>query len=435
MTEEYMHFVRISDLSSYAGHDVEIRGWLYNKRSSGRIKFLIVRDGSGVVQVILERKNVGDDIFDLVDSLTQETSLIIGGTVRDDARAPGGYELILSDIEVVQIADTYPITPKEHGIAFLLDHRHLWLRSRRQQAILKIRGEVVRGCRDFFDERGFLLIDAPIFTPSSCEGTSNLFETDYFGEKAYLSQSGQLYMEAAAFAFGKVYFFGPTFRAEKSKTRRHLTEFWMIEPEVAYAVLEDIMDLAEDFLIYLVERVLERKLKELEVLERDTAPLENVQKPFPRLRYDKAVDMLHEDNIPFVRGEDFGGDEETVISKKFDRPLMIHHYPRNCKAFYMKPDPDDPRYSLGVDILAHEGYGEIIGGGQRSDDFTHLIEGIQQFELNRDDFEWYLDLRRYGTAPHSGFGMGIERFLAWICGIHHLRETIPFPRLINRLRP
>ena len=430
-----MQYMTISSASDHVSKMVEIRGWLYNKRSSGKIQFLLIRDGSGIMQCILEKKKCSADTFRLADSLTQESSMIVRGVLSEEPRAPGGYELHVDDFEVIQIAEPFPITPKEHGVPFLLDHRHLWLRSQRQQAILRIRGEIVRGCRDFFDERGFLLVDAPIFTPSSCEGTSNLFDTDYFDEKAYLSQSGQLYMEAAAMAFGKVYCFGPTFRAEKSKTRRHLTEFWMIEPEVAFADLEDIMDLAEDFVVYLVERVLANMRDQLEVLERDTVPLERVRKPFPRVRYSEAVALLHENGMDFREGDDFGGDEETVISNHFDRPVMVHRYPRECKAFYMKPDPENPEYSLGVDVLAPEGYGEILGGGQRSDDFQHVLEGIHKFELSREDFEWYLDLRKYGTVPHGGFGLGIERLITWICGIHHLRETIPFPRLINRLRP
>ncbi|HFE51988.1 MAG TPA: asparagine--tRNA ligase, partial [Bacteroidetes bacterium] len=357
------------------------------------------------------------------------------GTVREDKRAPGGYELQLKDIEVVQIADGYPITPKEHGVEFLMDHRHLWLRSSRQHAILRVRHEIIQAIRDFFDNRRFTLLDAPIFTPAACEGTTTLFETDYFGRKVYLTQSGQLYMEAGAMAFGKVYCFGPTFRAERSKTRRHLIEFWMAEPEVAYFDLDDDMHLAEELVEYIVQRVLEERRKELETLGRDLAPLEKIKAPFPRIKYDEAAKILDEANTGFRFGDDFGGTDETVISEKFDRPVMVHRYPAAVKAFYMKNDPEEPDRALCVDMLAPEGYGEIIGGGQREDDLETLERKIEEHDLPKEPFEWYLDLRRYGTVPHAGFGLGIERTVAWICGLPHVRETIPFPRMLYRLEP
>jgi len=377
-----------------------------------------------------------DELFDRFDQLTQESSIIVRGAVRSDDRAPGGYELTLHDLQIIQIANDYPITPKEHGIEFLMDHRHLWLRSSKQHAILRIRHEIIRAIREFFDQRGFTLVDAPIFTPAACEGTTTLFETEYFDlGKAYLTQSGQLYAEAAAMALGKVYCFGPTFRAEKSKTRRHLTEFWMVEPEVAFNDLNADMELAEEFLEHIVSSVLKNRERELRVLERDTRPLQNVKKPLPRITYDEAVEILHKNGINFEWGNDFGGTDETVISQQFDRPVMVHHYPAKVKAFYMKRDPENPELALAVDVLAPEGYGEIIGGSQREDDYETLLKRLEEYNLPREPFEWYLDLRRYGTVPHSGFGLGVERTVAWICGLDHIRETIPFPRTIYRLTP
>jgi asparaginyl-tRNA synthetase len=388
-----------------------------------------------VTQATVFKGDVSEAVFAQSDHIPQESALIVHGLVRKDERAPGGYELSVRDLEVVHEAEEYPITPKEHGTAFLMQHRHLWLRSSRQHACMLVRAEVIRACRDFFDGRGFLLLDAPVLTPNACEGTTTLFETDYFGEKAYLTQSGQLYMEAGAMAFGKVYCFGPTFRAEQSKTRRHLMEFWMIEPEVAYAELDDVMSLAEDLVVSVVARVLERCQEPLQVLERDTTPLQAVQSPFPRISYDQALDILQAHGDPVPWGEDFGGGHETVISTQFDRPLMVHRYPSQCKAFYMKPDPARPEVALCVDMLAPEGYGEIIGGGQRLDDLTLLQTRIQEHGLSQEAFQWYTDLRRYGSVPHAGFGMGIERLVAWLCGLKHVRETIPFPRMLSHIYP
>jgi asparaginyl-tRNA synthetase len=428
-------WIYIEDVGKHEGQEVTLKGWLYNKRSSGKLHFLLVRDGTATLQCVVFKKDVPPETFALADHLPQESSIVVTGTVRADTRSPLGYELGVTKLELVHEAAEYPITPKEHGTAFLLDHRHLWVRSARQHAILRIRSEVIQACRSYFDERGFVLFDAPILTPAACEGTTTLFETPYFDEKAYLTQSGQLYLEAGALAFGKVYCFGPTFRAEKSKTRRHLMEFWMVEPEVAFMDLAGDMDLAEDFVAYVVARVLERRRPELESLERDLAPLERVKKPFARLSYSDAVELLHGKGIAFEWGNDFGAEDETVLSEAFDRPVLVHRYPAQCKAFYMKADPADPRVALCVDMLAPEGYGEIIGGGQREDDLATLERKIAEHGLPRDAFEWYLDLRRYGSVPHAGFGMGIERFVTWICGLHHLRETIPFPRMLERLRP
>src|SRR5688572_15544804 len=436
-----MPVVSICDLSKYDGQEVTVQGWLYNIRSSGKIIFPILRDGSGLLQCIVFKNNVTPEVFEKAKGLTQESSLELTGTVRkvpEGKSAPGGYELDVKDLVVVQLVPAeqpFPITPKEHGIEFLMDQRHLWIRSSRQHAILKIRHEIIRAVRNFFDDRGFVLVDTPIFTPAACEGTTTLFEVGYFDDKAYLTQSGQLYNEATAAAFGKVYCFGPTFRAEKSKTRRHLTEFWMVEPEVAFADLDDDMDLAEDFLVEVVGRVLDERKTELALLERDTAPLERVQKPFPRIRYEEAIALLNAAGKPVASGDDFGGDEETVLSQRFDRPVLVHRYPAASKAFYMKTDPADPRLALCVDVLAPEGYGEIIGGGQREDDLATLEARIAAHQLPREAFDWYLDLRRFGSVPHAGFGMGIERCVAWICGIRHVRETIPFPRMLERLRP
>lgn len=427
--------VYISDISKHADQEVKIHGWLYNKRSSGKLWFLQVRDGSGIIQAVVFKGDVSEEIFQRCEKLTQESSIVVTGKVSEDKRAPSGFELQMKDIQIMHLAEEYPISPKEHGSTFLMDHRHLWLRSSKQNAILKIRHEVIRACREFFDSQGFVLIDAPIFTPNACEGTTTLFETDYFGSKAYLTQSGQLYMEAGAMAFGKVYCFGPTFRAEKSKTRRHLTEFWMIEPEVAFLDLDGDMDLAEDFITYIVQRVLENRRAELELIERDIAPLQKVTKPFPRISYDEAVAILKKKNIEFEYGSDFGAPDETVISGEFDKPLLVHRYPARIKAFYMKSDPEQPDKALCVDMLAPEGYGEIIGGGQREDDLETLEKKIKEHDLPKEAFEWFLDLRRYGSVPHSGFGLGIERAVTWICGLNHLRETIPFPRLMNRLNP
>jgi len=427
--------VYISDVATHVGKEVKIYGWLYNKRHSGKLWFLLVRDGTGLIQAVVFKGNVSDEVFQRCEEVTQESSIIVTGTISEDERSPGGYELQASDIEILHLAEEYPITPKEHGATFLMDHRHLWLRSRRQHAILRVRHQVIRACHDYFDNNGFVLLDTPIFTPNACEGTTTLFETDYFDTKAYLTQSGQLYAEAGAMAFGKVYCFGPTFRAEKSKTRRHLTEFWMIEPEVAYLDLDGDMELAEDFITYIVQRVLEANQEELKILERDTAPLERVQKPFPRITYDEAVEILEKNNQEFESGDDFGAPDETVISESFDRPVLVHRYPAQVKAFYMKNDPEQPDRALCVDMLAPEGYGEIIGGGQREDDLVVLERKIKEHDLPKEAFEWYLDLRRYGSVPHAGFGLGIERAVTWICGLKHLRETIPFPRMINRLYP
>ncbi|MBD3305764.1 asparagine--tRNA ligase [candidate division KSB3 bacterium] len=430
-----MEQVYVSNIAKYEGQTVTLRGWLYNKRSSGKLHFLQVRDGTGTIQCVVFKGDVSQDVFDLSGTMTQESSIVVTGVVRADARSPIGYELGVTDLHLVQMAEDYPITPKDHGVAFLMDHRHLWLRSSRQHAILRIRSEIIKACRDYMDDHGFLLVDTPIFTPAACEGTTTLFETAYFDDKVYLTQSGQLYNEATAMAFGKVYCFGPTFRAEKSKTRRHLTEFWMMEPEMAYYDLNDNMALAEDLLEYVVQRILQKRQYELTILERDLSTLKNIKKPFPRITYSEAVDILQQAGMTFTWGDDFGGDEETVISEHFDRPVMIHRYPLECKAFYMKTDPDDPNLALCVDVIAPEGYGEIIGGGQREDDYDTLIDKIDAHNLPREAFEWYIDLRRYGSVPHAGFGLGIERTVAWMCGIHHVRETIPFPRLMGRSTP
>jgi asparaginyl-tRNA synthetase len=427
--------VRVSDVHAHEGEVVTLRGWLNNKRSSGKLHFLQLRDGSGVIQCVVFKGEVPEALFAQADHLPQESSLAITGEVRADKRSSLGYELGVTGLRMIHEADEYPIGPKEHGTGFLMDHRHLWLRSSRQHAILRIRASLIRAARAFFDDRGFVLLDAPIFTPAACEGTTTLFETEYFGEKAYLTQSGQLYMEAGAMAFGKVYCFGPTFRAEKSKTRRHLTEFWMIEPEVAWNDLDANMDLAEAFVAHLVAAVLAGNRPELEKLERDLSALERCIPPFPRITYEEALALLAREGVTVPFGEDFGGDEETVLSKHFDRPVLVHRYPAPCKAFYMKRDPEDPRLALCVDMLAPEGYGEIIGGGQREDDGAILEARIGEHGLPPEAFAWYLDLRRYGSVPHAGFGLGIERTLAWICGLPHVRETIPFPRLMGRLSP
>jgi asparaginyl-tRNA synthetase len=430
-----MH-VYIEDIGSHEGQEVTIKGWLHNRRSSGKIHFLIIRDGTGFIQGVMSKATVGDALFTAADHLSQETSLIVTGTARADARAPSGYEIDVKGLEVVGESHDFPITPKEHGVDYLLDRRHLWIRSERQQAILRVRHEIINAVRDFFNGRGFILADTPIFTPAACEGTTTLFPAQYFDDQtAYLTQSGQLYNEANAMALGKVYCFGPTFRAEKSKTRRHLTEFWMVEPEVAYADLNDVMGLAEDLIVSVVARVLDKRRRELAVLERDVSKLESVQKPFPRVSYDEAVKTLQAKGLPIEWGGDFGGADETALSEQYDRPVMVHRYPAAVKAFYMKPDPERAELALGVDVLAPEGYGEIVGGGERLADLDLLLRRIKEHNLPQDAFEWYLDLRRYGTVPHGGFGMGIERVVAWICKLEHVRETIPYPRMLNRLYP
>ncbi|HET55782.1 MAG TPA: asparagine--tRNA ligase [Ignavibacteria bacterium] len=428
--------VYINKLAEHVGQEVTLKGWLYNKRSSGKLQFLMLRDGTGLVQCVVFKGNVSDDIFNAAKKLTQESSIEITGTVKKDERQVGGHEVDVIDLKVISIAEKYPITPKEHGIEFLIDHRHLWLRSRKQWAIMKIRHRIVKAIRDFFDDRGFVLFDPPIITPNACEGTSTLFETPYFDlGTAYLTQSGQLYAEAGAMALSKVYTFGPTFRAEKSKTRRHLTEFWMVEPEMAFYDLDDNMDLAEEFVEYIVQTILSERKEELEILERDTTNLEKVKRPFPRISYTDAVEILKKKNHAFEWGNDFGGADETVISEEFDRPVMIHRYPSEVKAFYMKRDPQNDKVALAVDMIAPEGYGEIIGGSQREDDLNKLLERIKEHNLPQTFFEWYLDLRRYGSVPHSGFGLGLERTVSWICGLDHLREAIPFPRMIYRNTP
>jgi asparaginyl-tRNA synthetase len=428
--------VYIENIARHDGEKVSIRGWLHNRRSSGKIHFLSVRDGTGFIQAIVSKAAVGDEKFKTADHLSQETAIVVHGTVRADARAPGGFELDVADFEVVSGSVDYPITPKEHGVDYLLDRRHLWIRAERQQSILRVRHEVISAVRDFFNDQGFILADTPIFTPAACEGTTTLFPAQYFDDQtAYLTQSGQLYNEANAMALGRVYCFGPTFRAEKSKTRRHLTEFWMVEPEVAYADLNDVMELAEDLVVSVVGRVLDQRRRELTVIERDTAKLEAVRKPFPRISYDDAVKRLQAKGLPIQWGGDFGGPDETTLSEEYDRPLLVHRYPSAIKAFYMKPDPDRADLALGVDMLAPEGYGEIIGGGERLADLDLLLQRIQEHNLPQEAFEWYLDLRRYGTVPHGGFGMGIERVVSWICKLDHVRETIPYPRMLYRLYP
>jgi asparaginyl-tRNA synthetase len=428
--------VYVEDLARHIGEDVTLKGWLYGRRGSGKLHFLQVRDGTGIVQCVMSKADVGDEPFQRADKLAQETSLTVDGTVREDKRSALGVELHVKSIEVIsEPVREYPISPKDHGTAFLMDHRHLWLRSKRQAAILRVRSEIIRAIRNYFDSRGYTLMDAPIFTPSACEGTSNLFEVNYFDQKAYLTQSGQLYGEAGAMALGKVYVFGPTFRAEKSKTRRHLTEFWMVEPEVAYLDLEGDMQLAEDFLVEVVAQVVRNRRPELTILERDISKLERIQKPFPRITYEEAIATLNRKGKEAKFGDDFGGDEETVISEEFDRPVIIHHYPAEIKAFYMKRDPSNPKLCLNMDVIAPEGFGEIIGGSQREDSLEELTRRLDEHQLPHEPFEWYLDLRRYGSVPHAGFGLGIERTVSWICGLHHVRETIPFPRMLEKITP
>jgi asparaginyl-tRNA synthetase len=434
----------ISDIGKHDGQTVTIRGWLYNSRESGKLLFPIFRDGSGVIQGVVPKNAVPPEVFDAIKGLTQESSVIVEGKVRADKRAPGGYELDISNVHVLQRVpedDPFPISLKEHGVDFLMDHRHLWVRTPRQAAILRVRAEIIKAARDFFDDRGFTLTDPPILTPAACEGTTTLFPVDYFDEQAYLTQSGQLYIEATAMALGKVYSFGPTFRAEKSKTRRHLTEFWMVEPEVAYATLDDLMDLAEGLISFLVQRCLEKRRADLQVIGRDVSKLESVKAPFPRITYDEAVKMLQDAHAQgavenkFEWGGDFGSPDETYISSQFDRPVMVHRYPAQIKAFYMEPDPQRPELALCVDVLAPEGYGEIIGGSQRMASHELLLKRIHEHGLPEESFKWYLDLRKYGGVPHGGFGMGIERAVAWICGLEHVRETIPFARTLHRLYP
>jgi asparaginyl-tRNA synthetase len=431
--------VTIDQAARYEGQIVELHGWLYNLRKSGKILFPIFRDGTGLMQGVVVKTDVSAEVFERVKELTQESSVVVTGRVRAEPRAPGGYEIDVADVQVLQkisVNDPYPITPKEHGIEFLMDHRHLWLRSSRQHAILRVRHAVIRAVRDYFDNHGFTLVDTPILTPAACEGTTTLFEVPYFDEeKAYLTQSGQLYNEATAMAFGKVYCCGPTFRAERSKTRRHLTEFWMVEPEMAFATIDDVMNLAEDFISSVVQRVLQEKKSELKTLERDTTKLQNVKPPFPRISYDEAVERLKKKGSEIQWGGDFGGTDETLLSEDFDRPVMVHRYPAAVKAFYMQPDPRRPEVALGLDVLAPEGYGEIIGGGERIHDLNLLLRRIEEHKLPKEAFNWYLDLRKYGSVPHAGFGMGVERCVAWICGLEHVRETIAFPRMLYRLRP
>jgi len=431
--------ITIETASRHEGQPVEIAGWLYNLRRSGKIIFPLVRDGTGIMQCVAVKNNISEKCFNDLRDLTQESSLVIRGRVRAEPRAPGGYELDVDDAEIVHRipeSQPYPITLKEHGVDFLFDHRHLHLRSRRPHAILRVRHEIIRAIRDYFDSNGFTLVDTPIFTPAACEGTTTLFEVDYFGdEKVYLTQSGQLYNEATAMAFGKTYCFGPTFRAEKSKTRRHLTEFWMVEPEMAYATLEDVKRVAEELICFVIGRVLERRRRELETLERDISRLEAVKPPFPRISYDEAVAILQRKGSEIQWGGDFGGTDETLLSEEFDRPVMVDRFPADIKAFYFQPDEQRPEVVLGVDVLASEGYGEIVGGGQRIHDYDLLLKRIREHNLPQEAFEWYLDLRRYGTVPHAGFGMGVERVVAWICGLDHIRETIAFPRMLYRTRP
>ena len=434
-----MSRISISDAAAHAGETVTIAGWLYNLRKSGKIVFPLLRDGTGLMQCVAVKSALPEDVFETLKNLTQESSLILTGKIRQEPRAPGGYEMEVEGVEVVQRvseSDPYPITPKDHGVEFLADRRHLWLRSQRQHAIIRVRHEVIKAVRDYFDSHGFTLVDTPVFTPAACEGTTTLFEVNYFeDEKAYLTQSGQLYNEANAMAFGKVYCFGPTFRAEKSKTRRHLTEFWMVEPEMAYADLDEVKRVAEEMLIFVVGRVLNNKREELKTLERDISKLEAVAAPFPRVSYDDAIKILQANGSEIEWGSDFGGTDETILTQQFDRPIMVDRFPMAIKAFYMAPDPERPELSLGVDVLAPEGYGEIIGGGQRVHDLDLLLRRIEEHHLPPEAFDWYIDLRKYGSVPHGGFGMGIERCVAWICGLEHIRETIAFPRMLYRLRP
>jgi len=430
-----MIVARINRISDYVGQVVRLNGWVYNSRRSGKIGFLMLRDGFGLIQCIVAKNDVGEENFDAFKSLTQESSVSVNGEVVKNERAPGGFEIITTDLSLHQLSSEYPISPKEHGTDFLMNHRHLWLRSKRQHAILRVRHEIIKAVRDFFDSNDFTLCDSPIFTPNAAEGTSTLFGTEYFGESAYLAQTGQLYGEAAAMAVGRHYNFGPAFRAEKSKTRRHLTEFWMVEPEIAFCDIDEDMDWAEKLILFIIDRVLEYRENELKVLERDLSKLESIQAPFPRISYSECVDILNKGGIDFKWGGDFGAPEETFIGEQFNQPVIVHRFPSDIKAFYMKRDPENDKVVLGMDIIAPEGYGEIVGGSERETEIDNLVERIKEENLNQADYEWFLDLRRYGSVPHSGFGMGIERVVAWICNLPHLRETIPFPRTIGRLNP
>ena len=430
-----MTVARINRIAEYEGQSVQMNGWVYNSRRSGKIGFLMLRDGFGSIQCIVAKNDVGEENFNVFKSLTQESSVSVNGEVVKNERAPGGFEIITTDLSLHQLSSDYPISPKEHGTDFLMNHRHLWLRSKRQHAILRVRHEIIKAVRDFFDSNDFTLCDSPIFTPNAAEGTSTLFGTEYFGETAYLAQTGQLYGEAAAMAVGRHYNFGPTFRAEKSKTRRHLTEFWMVEPEIAFCDIDEDMDWAEKLILFIIGRVLERRKNELEVLERDLSKLESINAPFPRVSYSECVDILNKGGIGFKWGDDFGAPEETFIGDQFHQPVIVHRFPSAIKAFYMKRDPEDDKVVLGMDILAPEGYGEIVGGSERETAIDLLVERIEEEDLNQADYEWFLDLRRYGSVPHSGFGMGIERVVAWICNLPHVRETIPFPRTMGRLNP
>ena len=428
--------VYIQDISQHTGKEITMKGWLADKTDKGRLQFLRFRDGTGFIQAVVFQKDVSPEAFEATKKLTQESSIIITGVPRAEPRAPGGFELSVKDLQVVQIAGDYPITPKDHGVGFLMANRHLWLRLPRQHAILRTRARIIKAIRDWFDNNGFMLVDTPMLTPSACEGTTTLFETDYFGVPAYLTQSGQLYNEADAMAFGKVYCFGPTFRAEKSKTRRHLTEFWMVEPEWAYGTLDDYMKVGEEFVSYIVQTILKERAEELKILERDTSKLEKVTPPFPKISYTEAVDIIQKNGFPdFKWGDDFGAPHETVVCQQFDKLVFVHRYPTEIKAFYMAPDPTNPKVVLGADLLAPEGYGEIIGGGERSADLAYLEKQIEKHKLPREAYEWYLDLRRYGAVPHAGFGLGIERTVAWICKLDHVRETIPFPRMLEKIYP
>ncbi|MCW5983146.1 MAG: asparagine--tRNA ligase [Bryobacteraceae bacterium] len=431
--------ITIADAGRHVGETVQIPGWLYNLRRSGKILFPQVRDGTGIMQCVAQKNALPEETFNALRHLTQESSLIVTGRIREEQRAPGGYEMDVEGVEVLQRVaeeEPYPITPKEHGIEFLMDQRHLWIRSRRQHAILRVRHEVIRAIRDYLDSHGFTLVDTPIFTPAACEGTTTLFETKYFDDDlVYLTQSGQLYNEATAMAFGKVYCFGPTFRAERSKTRRHLTEFWMVEPEMAYATLDDVKQVAEELIVYVVGRVVENRRQDLATLERDLSKLESVQSPFPRISYDEAVKFLQEKGSEIQWGGDFGGPDETLLGEAHDRPLIVDRFPAAIKAFYFQPDPERPEVALGADFIAPEGYGEIVGGGQRIHDPDLLLKRIEEHNLPREAFNWYIDLRRYGSVPHAGFGMGVERVVAWLCGLEHVRETIAFPRMLYRTRP
>jgi asparaginyl-tRNA synthetase len=427
--------VYIEQLDQHVGEEVTIRGWLYNLRSSGKVRFILVRDGTGIVQSVIAKDECSEDIFESTESIPQESSLIICGIVKKEPRAPGGYELVTKEIKIVQRAEPYPITPKEHSIEYLLPLRHLWLRSKNQHAIMRIRHEMIKAFRDFLDDRGFINADCPILTPSACEGTTTLFEVAYYDQKAYLSQSGQLYNEATAAALGKVYCFGPTFRAEKSKTRKHLTEFWMLEPEAAFLELDGIMELAEDMVIEMINRVVKNRTPELTTLARDITKLTTIKKPFPRITYKEAVAIVKEKESAFNYGDDFGAPHEAIIGDHFTTPVFVHHYPTHIKAFYMKQDPQNPELSLSVDMIGPEGYGELVGGGQREDNHDRLRKHIIEHGLPETSFQWYLDLRKYGTCPHGGFGLGLERTIAWICGIKHVRETIPFPRMLDKIYP